>query len=137
MGFYPHTQLPDNNIDSIPFVAYGMIGITTLVLAYATLMDVDKKEDDVSASDSATSLLPPIMQPSSAETSNGDVEPPPLPEGENLGNVPMAPIAPLIPTAPADELEKMREDEEGEGGEIRGGKKINNKKHTRRRRNKN
>ena len=61
--------------DSIPFLAYGFIGITSLVLAYATLMDVGsaKELETPGETSSATNMLPSIFSgPETAPVENGE-----------------------------------------------------------------
>jgi len=50
------------NQERIPVLAYAFIGITSLVLAYATFLD--KTTDDESDDKSATSMLPDVFSKS-------------------------------------------------------------------------
>jgi hypothetical protein len=74
------------NQERIPVLAYVFIGITSLVLAYATFLD--KVSDSDSDNKSATSMLPdvfskspvPEIEPANPESTNGseNANPPPV-----------------------------------------------------------
>jgi len=88
------TNAPNN---SIPFVAYGMIGITSLVLAYATLMDTENKEDGIL--ESGTSELPslspmPVEEPIINEPTEPEV------------GMPAVPVSPIVNT-PLEQLNNL------------------------------
>jgi len=56
---------------SIPIVAYGLIGVTSLTLAYLTL--IDSTIDKSSSSMSATSLLPSGLFTKKEESTNNSI----------------------------------------------------------------
>lgn len=86
--------------DTIPFVAYGMIGITTLVLAYATLMD--KQPTIAEDNKSATTMLPELGK----EKTPTEVQEPAV-------GMPVVPVSPIVPP-PLDQLNKLNPDQPAE-----------------------
>jgi len=112
--------------DTIPFVAYGMISLTSLILAYATLMDnepANVSTEMPGEKSSATSFLPDIFNKSASSTNLPNAVPIEQPPG-----VPVIPLAPIIPTAPLDNSSLPAQPEENSPFKIGGKKKKTRKR---------
>lgn len=96
--------------DNIPFAAYGMIAITSLVLAYATIMDIDKNKDTTSATSMLPSIIPPTQE-NQLDNLNENIdieeESTEIPGvTEPVIGVPVVPVSPIVPP-PLDQLNKI------------------------------
>jgi len=60
--------------DSVPAIAYGFVGLTALVLTYATLADNEGKSDE--AAPSSTSMLPAVGLTQPPQPTLGETESP-------------------------------------------------------------
>jgi hypothetical protein len=74
------------NQERIPVLSYAFIGITSLVLAYATFLD--KAPDNETDNESATTMLPDVFSKT------------PVPEINTTESEKVTPINNIIPTAP-------------------------------------
>jgi len=86
------------NQERIPVLAYAFIGITSLVLAYATFLDKAPESD--SNNKSATSMLPDVF-------SKTPIENKPIESSNN--NLEKEKELPTAPTEPVSNLEKEKE----------------------------
>jgi len=103
-------QNNNNSFQTIPVAAYGLIGITSLTLAYLTMIDSsqDKKTDITSPSVSATSMLPSNIFGNKSESKESTILPSPIAAIAN-------PVTPP-PMAEAERIEENKELKPGYGG---------------------
>ena len=114
--------LQSDSSQTIPVAAYGLIGITSLTLAYLTMIDSsqEKKKDITSPSISATSMLPSNIFDNKSESKESTLLPSPI-----------AAIANPVTPPPIAEAERIEEDKElkpGYGGKKQKKNKTKNKK---------
>lgn len=108
------------NQERIPVLSYAFIGITSLVLAYATFLD--KAPDNETDNESATSMLPDVFSKT------------PVPEITTNESEKVSPINNIIPTAPPLENENTIQETSNNDLEKKpavGGKTKRNKKNRR------
>jgi len=104
--FNPSTRISFSS-ESIPVAAYGLIGLTSLTLAYVTLVassQGDLKQPSIaSKAASATSMLPAIFSPKTPPSPSMVVSPfgtktpspSPVPTSAQVVNTPMAEAVPI------------------------------------------
>lgn len=119
--------------ESIPVVAYGLIGVTSLTLAYLTLIDStqSKVSGITSPSVSATSMLPSGIFTKEPENKSPSMLPSPIAALTNPTTPP--------PMAQAEVIKEENKDlKQGYGGNSKRKKNTtkNNKKHKKTKRNK-
>jgi len=90
------------NQERIPVLAYAFIGITSLVLAYATFLD--KTSDNNSDDKSATSMLPDVF-------SKTPIENKPNESSNNNLEKEKEKVVPTSPTEPVSNIEKEQIEE--------------------------
>lgn len=119
-----------NNEDSVPVLAYIMVGITSFVLAYATFLDTEELKDETVESN--TSLLPavPNLNPFSQATPVS--EPSPVIAAESSTSV-MMPSMPSLTSLTTPIQNAIPIATPKVGGKTKG-KNLKNKKHTRNKR---
>lgn len=85
----------------IPIMAYAFIGITTLVLAYATFLDTT--DGKASSEDSATSLLPSVssMQSMNPFSTTGTTTSSSTTFANTIGSIPLAQAVPVSTSSSA------------------------------------
>jgi len=117
--------------ESIPVVAYGLIGITSLTLAYLTLIDSTqtKVSGITSPSISATSMLPSGIFTKEPENKSSSILPSPITAIANPTTPP--------PMAQAEVIKEENKDlKPGYGGNSKRKKHLRNKKSKKTKRNK-
>lgn len=116
---------------SIPVVAYGLIGITSLTLAYLTMIDSteDKKSGVSSPSISATSMLPSGIFTKEPENKTPSMLPSPIAALVNPTTTPQVAQSEVI-------KEENKDIKQGYGGNSKRKKHIRNKKSKKTKRNK-
>jgi len=117
--------------ESIPVVAYGLIGITSLTLAYLTLIDSTqtKVSGITSPSISATSMLPSGIFTKEPENKSSSILPSPITALANPTTPP--------PMAQAEVIKEENKDlKPGYGGNSKRKKHLRNKKSKKTKRNK-
>lgn len=119
-----------NNEDSVPVLAYVMVGITSFVLAYATFLDTEELKDETVESN--TSLLPavPNLNPFSQETPPTLVSEPSAPAAESSTSAfsAMMPSMPSLTTLTTPIQNAIPIETPRVGGKTKG-KNLKNKKH--------
>ena len=111
--------------ESIPIAAYGLIGLTSLTLAYVTL--IASSQGGASASASATSMLPSLFSPKTPNSPSMMVSPfgspsPVTASAQAASTIPVAQAVPVTPTPEQGPLAKP-----SLGGKTRHHKKHHNK----------
>jgi len=123
--------MQSSSSQSIPVVAYGLIGITSLTLAYLTMIDSteEKKSGITSPSTSATSMLPSGIFTKEPENKSPSIIPSPIAALVNPTTPP--------PMAQAEVIKEENKDlKPGYGGKSKRKKHIRNKKSKKTKRNK-
>ena len=92
--------------ESIPIAAYGLIGLTSLTLAYVTL--IASSQGGKSPASSATSMLPSIFSPKTPASPSMVVSPfgPVTASAQAASSIPMAQAVPVTPTPEQGPLAK-------------------------------
>ena len=127
--FNPTTSISFSS-ESIPIAAYGLIGLTSLTLAYVTL--IASSQGGKSPTGSATSMLPSIFSPKTPTSPSMIVSPfgspSPVPaSAQAASSIPMAQAVPVTPTPEQGPLAKP-----AMGGKTRHHKKHHKHKKTKR-----
>jgi hypothetical protein len=123
--------MQSSSSQSIPVVAYGLIGITSLTLAYLTMIDStqESKSGITSPSTSATSMLPSGIFTKEPENKSPSILPSPIAALVNPTTPP--------PMAQAEVIKEENKDlKPGYGGKSKRKKHIRNKKSKKTKRNK-
>jgi len=123
--------MQSSSSQSIPVVAYGLIGITSLTLAYLTMIDSteEKKSGITSPSTSATSMLPSGIFTKEPENKSPSIIPSPIAALVNPTTPP--------PMAQAEVIKEENKDlKPGYGGKSKRKNHIRNKKSKKTKRNK-
>ena len=104
--FNPTTSVSFSS-ESIPIAAYGLIGLTSLTLAYVTLVASSQGGSKASpmGSASATSMLPAMFSPKTPQSPSMAIStlgsPSPVPTSAQIVNTPIAQAVPINSEKPA------------------------------------
>jgi len=111
-----------NGIGKAPFFTYGMITVTTLVLAYMTVMDNSSADDENEVKKETVTSSSVVGEPDSTITEG---TPPSPPEGEGEGEGEESPPVEATPPSPQEGEGQPSPQEQEEPAPKTGGKRKN------------